>query len=459
MPSRLILLLAVLLLAVAASCNVDTEPVPEPAGETPAELEWERTDIHPDDLKEPAKPLRALRDGRLLLNLPYLPNFTVTHLDLGDGILEVTIEFEEDDRYHDPWTYAGNPAALIIEGVDLDAVQDIRVVDTRARAVNLEISLGEAVGRVRDFVEADFGSPTAFRLAFTGDADGPAVLTYYLDYVDDQVIDGGGTSAVSGWFNVCAGTGEITECSVTRVPMAGRTFLDHAVFLAWTAEGHLLVLRGQDLLLYDVEGGIHREIPGSVPEGLTFILLDEDRAHFSLEGRECVAVCLATGVLHDSWCPDPPTLPGEVTETEAEGADGEIVSRERRVSLALDSMSLEIRSRELLPAEASSLEITVYRDDGGTLEVPTEILGEYTVLRCWHPCEPHSIIYFSTEIFGPRYGMWVTEYALWQMVPGEGSLRRLSFMPSPDFDICPKGEFGVYQHGGRIFVVDLVQGK
>jgi len=82
-------------------------------------------------------------------------------------------------------------------------------------------------------------------------------------------------------------------------------------------------------------------------------------------------------------------------------------------------------------------------------------MGERIVPHHWDLDPEHKVLYFSTELFGPRYGCWVTEYALGALDLQTGQLRRVALMPGPDFRLSPCGRYAVYGYRDRVLIVDL----
>ena len=164
-------------------------------------------------------------------------------------------------------------------------------------------------------------------------------------------------------------------------------------------------------------------------------------------------MCLETGIVDDRECPPSATSPFVVDEK----AEGETFDRSLEVTLRVANFVVQLGYEENWDQGRAKAEILVLGDDGET-DVPADIMGEYRCLRTWDASEARERVYFATEFFGRRYGMWVTEYALWELHLPTSSLRRISLLPTPSFALAPDGHWIAYQWRDRVFLIDLSAG-
>ena len=402
----------------------------------------------------------TLEDQTLFINLPHLPNYEVLdiHCDgqtltvktdlpdvpTEDGVLFWICGLSEPDHL----------VAVDLEDLSSPIEREVRILGASGVPIDMRLSAEEAIEIARNYADADFGHPVTFGLGFVDTAERPR-LAYTIDFIDDQVIDRTGSNAVKGWFTVDAITAEVLDSDMQTVPMDHtRSFTEGAEFLDWTADGHLLLAVDSDLQVHSVEGNLVQQVTAEVSfEDLEFSSLRAAAAHFSGLEDECVAVCLETGIVDDRKCPPPPVSPFLINEK----AEGETFDRSLEVTLNVAGFVVQLEYEENWDQGRAEAEILV-RDDDGETSVPADILGEYPCLRTWDASETRERVYFATEFFGPRYGMWVTEYALWDLHLPTSSLRRVCWLPTPSFALSPNGHWIAYQWRDRVFLVDLIAG-
>ncbi len=422
-------------------------------------LTWRRLSQRSDGM-DLAVPGVTLEGDRLLINLPNLPAYEILDVTVEDETL--TVHTDICDTPSAAWasTLCGlnpqdNLVVLELEGLDCSRVMEVRILGESGVSVDMQLSFEQAVEVVRDFCEADFGWPQVFGLQFT-EIDGQNRLVYSIDYMDNQLIDRTGSSAVSGHFAVDAVTGEILYANERVVPLEDTSLLVRGgEFLAWTADGDLLLMIDGELCLYDAGGSLLREVPVSVPlEGLALSGLQESAAYFGTPGGDCLRVCLDTGAAGGDECPVWPAPESVVAEEIVREAG----DRSTSVTIGLSGFVVHLASEEGWKQERASAEVRVSHGDD-EVAVAVDILEDYVGLRTWKASEATEAVYFVTEIFGPRYAMWVTEYALWELIPRTGGLRRVSLLPTPNIALSPDGHRVAYQWEDRVFLIDLKAGR
>ncbi len=207
-----------------------------------------------------------------------------------------------------------------------------------------------------------------------------------------------GSAAVDGTFVVDAVTGKVVKKQVDRVPFPGTRIVAHDdLFVCWLKTGDFVAVTGK--------GG------GSEAAELQLSVIDRD---------------------------------GRVKRTVPLGAAASVTD-----ALGQTGLRLRLTTRTEGDVTASRLEIVDDRSAKVT-RVPDEDFGEFRVVRHvdWSPATGR--IYFTTEIDGPRYGMWATEFRLWSFDLSTAQTRPLKPMPVDRFFLSPDGRYALYNHTSTI---------
>lgn len=418
------LLSVLLLLLLAAGCTPARPPHPADAPPAPG---WSLEAGQGGEVDR-GRPFVSL-DGpvTVLLNLPGVRDYTVLELRLAGAVLHIVTDLPDGpvEWGQSPcllaWPYGDNLKILRLDA-PLPPGTSCRLLTDGGRELALGVSLAAAVQAARDYAGADFGWPTHAALAFLEGREG---LHYRVDCTDDQVISRDGTAAVKGHFLVDARTGAVTESELGVFPLAStRHLVRNGDFLTWLDADTALVLACREdtrLEGLDTAGRAVFSHPVEAEAGF-FLGVTPAAAAFAHPGGH-ILVSLVTGEV--TWGAGNPAglLPPAAAEPLA------IVGREGQAM-----------------AVAAA---------GRTFTLDLAALGYFSEPRRGAWCATSEKLYFSSEIEGPRYGIWVTEYRLWELDGRTGDIREVTAMPGEGFYLSPGGRWVAYRHGGHTSLVDL----
>jgi len=413
------------------------EPVASPAKPGTEVAFWEEALGQQEELPDLSEPFARIESGRLYINLPFVMDYQVTQVCLEEGVLWVETDLPDGTGEGNLLAFPGSVENLKVIRLE-PAPQDVlgaRILGLGGKEINLGTTLAGVIDAINEYAGAQFGLPPFARLFFQAH-QGVPVLCYYIDLADAQVINDKGTAAVSGAFLVDAGSGNILEASLHERTLRNTRYLfKGGIALGWLdSETVIAAFRDPGWRLDGVE--IQGSIKFSHP--LPFLKDTEEPNLVALAGGSTAYFAVDDGY----YALD--LMSGGFSFLESLHGGTEAVQSAPPLSV----------QEEAIGDEGRRVVTVIPGGSDQTFMIPVDSLGDYSELRRGAWSDPAGPLFFTTEIEGPRYGVWVTEYKMWQMEP-LGEPREVCLLPVPFFSLAPDGRHALYTYGNNCSIVQL----
>ncbi len=407
------------------------------------------------------KPYVGMGEGSLLvINLPRVIPLKVTGMRLDDSTLTVTTD--APDLNPSDWMKAAevnlfDPAPPkdarpeVLRPSNLGAKQVKRVVltDVKGNPVDIRIGYEEAVKRASDEARTDFPRPDFVNLAYyrpQPEAKPDGRVWYFLDYTTAQSISRDGTTAVAGRIRVDAVTGEVKADLQVIAFEHTRLLRADTRFLGWVDGERFAALvhdqGGVALALVRKNGTLAKAVqlspqPASMQDAVGNLSVVPD-SHWTL-------FSYAAG-------PGASGTPGQaqiidLTEHPARSPAGAVKVEVEFTRIPQETAARVRRSSHIEGEKTISRFEFIDVSTGRSALIPDPGFGDYRIIRGYAWSAEAGKLYFATEIEGPRYGIWVTEYKLWAYDPATGGVSFLTHMPTGQFQLSPDGRSIAYNCG------------